>query len=47
MPTVGGIARSLGYASEYAFNRARGITPGRGRTRRREAGAGPRLFWAS
>jgi AraC-like DNA-binding protein len=34
--TVGVIARSLGYTSEYAFNRAftraRGITPGRYRT---------------
>jgi len=41
--TVGVIARSLGYTSEYAFNRAftraRGITPGRYRTTGRQ-GAG-------
>jgi AraC-like DNA-binding protein len=38
--TVGVIARSLGYTSEYAFNRAftraRGITPGRYRTTSRQ-----------
>jgi AraC-like DNA-binding protein len=37
--TVGAIARSLGYTSEYAFNRAftrhRRIPPGRYRTRSR------------
>ena len=37
--TVGAIARSLGYTSEYAFNRAfnrhRHIPPGRYRTRSR------------
>ena len=39
--TVGVIARSLGYTSEYAFNRAftraRGIPPGRYRTEGRAA----------
>jgi AraC-like DNA-binding protein len=40
--TVGAIARSLGYTSEYAFNRAftrhRHISPGRYRTRSRSYG---------
>jgi AraC-like DNA-binding protein len=42
--TVGAIARSLGYTSEYAFNRAftrdRGIAPGRYRARSRLPSAG-------
>jgi len=41
--TVGVIARSLSYTSEYAFNRAftraRGITPGRYRTNSRQPGS--------
>jgi AraC-like DNA-binding protein len=43
--TVGAVARSLGYTSEYAFNRAftrdRRIPPGRYRTRSRAAQPGP------
>jgi AraC-like DNA-binding protein len=43
--TVGAVARSLGYTSEYAFNRAftrdRHIPPGRYRTRSRAAQPGP------
>ena len=43
--TVGAVARSLGYTSEYAFNRAftrdRRIPPGRYRTRSRAAPPGP------
>ena len=43
--TVGAVARSLGYTSEYAFNRAftrdRRIPPGRYRTHSRAAQPGP------
>jgi AraC-like DNA-binding protein len=43
--TVGAVARSLGYTSEYAFNRAftrdRSIPPGRYRARSRAAQPGP------
>src|SRR6185437_16197659 len=43
--TVGAVARSLGYTSEYAFNRAftrdRRISPGRYRARSRAARPGP------
>jgi AraC-like DNA-binding protein len=43
--TVGAVARSLGYTSEYAFSRAftrdRRIPPGRYRTRSRAAQPGP------
>jgi AraC-like DNA-binding protein len=43
--TVGAVARSLGYTSEYAFNRAftrdRRIPPGRYRARSRDVQPGP------